>query len=429
MKYRYLDLRRPRLGATFGCATGSAKPRAIISIAAASSRSRRRSSRTPRRKARAISSCPRASARELLRAARRRRSNTSNCSGRRPGEIFPDRPLFPRRRSARRSPAGVHPDRHRGVVRHSGGHLATGRRPARRHVQGRRAASTFHAVPAHDVSARRWTATASDKPDTRFGMEITDLGDVFAQPVQDLPRHARWRRRGQSDQCQRLRRHHHRPDEAPQRDGHRGRASGQRPRLHQGRERRMEIAARGSSSATTRRRRCRSKLESPKATSSSLRPDKWEIACEVLGRVRLRIAEMQELTTARPAFNFLWVVEFPLLAYGARNNNWIAVHHPFTRPKAERSALLEAGESSARSAPRPTTSCSTAYELGGGSIRIHERDLQQDVRVLGVSPEEQQNQVRPPSRRVPLRRAAARRHRARPRSPRHAHRRRKASAT
>src|SRR5260370_10758047 len=70
--------------------------------------------------------------------------------------------------------------------------------------------------------------------------------------------------------------------------------------------------------------------------------DKWEIACEVLGRIRLRVAEIQKLIPESEVWDFLWVTDFPLMQWSAEENKWNAVHHPFTRPKAEDLPLLEA---------------------------------------------------------------------------------------
>src|SRR6202011_258620 len=76
--------------------------------------------------------------------------------------------------------------------------------------------------------------------------------------------------------------------------------------------------------------------------------DKWEIACEVLGRLRLRVAEIQDLNRTSVKgqsgsdLDFLWVTDFPLMQWSAEENKWNAVHHPFTRPKAEDMPLLEA---------------------------------------------------------------------------------------
>lgn len=118
--------------------------------------------------------------------------------------------------------------------------------------------------------------------------------------------------------------------------------------------------------------------------------DKWEPACTVLGRVRLRCAELLELTKGSDALNFLWVVDFPLLAFAPEENKWVAVHHPFTRPKAEDMPLLDAGEN-AKVRAIAYDVVLNGVELGGGSIRIHEKELQARMfDVLGVGPEEQQ---------------------------------------
>jgi aspartyl-tRNA synthetase len=120
----------------------------------------------------------------------------------------------------------------------------------------------------------------------------------------------------------------------------------------------------------------------------------WDEACNILGRVRLEIAEMQETTKGSTALNFLWVVDFPLLAYSPEDQSWVAVHHPFTRPKAEDVPLLDAGEYGKVRAEAYDVVLN-GYELGGGSIRIHESDLQSKMfSVLGVTPEEQQIKFR-----------------------------------
>ncbi len=118
---------------------------------------------------------------------------------------------------------------------------------------------------------------------------------------------------------------------------------------------------------------------------------KLEPVCEVLGRVRLRCAELLGLMAAKKnELSFLWVVDFPLLAFSAEDNHWVAVHHPFTRPRAEDVPLLEAGDFGKVRAVAYDVVLN-GVELGGGSIRIHERDLQAKMfEVLGVSPEDQQ---------------------------------------
>ena len=118
--------------------------------------------------------------------------------------------------------------------------------------------------------------------------------------------------------------------------------------------------------------------------------DKWQPASEVLGRVRLRAAELLKLTEDSSALNFLWVVDFPLLQFSPEDNHWAAVHHPFTRPRTEDLHLMESGDYGKIRAVAYDVVLN-GVELGGGSIRIHERDLQSKLfGVLGVGPEEQQ---------------------------------------
>jgi aspartyl-tRNA synthetase len=118
--------------------------------------------------------------------------------------------------------------------------------------------------------------------------------------------------------------------------------------------------------------------------------DQWMNVCETLGRVRLRCADLLGLTEGSTALNFLWVVDFPLLAFAAEENKWVAVHHPFTRPKAEDLPLLESGDLGKVRAVAYDVVLN-GVELGGGSIRIHEKDLQARMfEALGIGPEEQQ---------------------------------------
>jgi aspartyl-tRNA synthetase len=110
----------------------------------------------------------------------------------------------------------------------------------------------------------------------------------------------------------------------------------------------------------------------------------------VLGRIRLRVAEIQNLTASSTDLDFLWVTDFPLMQWSAEENKWNAVHHPFTRPKAEDLPLLDQkrfGETRANAYDVVLN----GVEIGGGSIRIHEPELQAKMfEALGVSAEDQQ---------------------------------------
>src|SRR6266568_1858304 len=125
--------------------------------------------------------------------------------------------------------------------------------------------------------------------------------------------------------------------------------------------------------------------------------DKWDIACEVLGRIRLRVAEIHDLLRTSvnrqsgTEWDFLWVTDFPLLLWSAEENKWNAVHHPFTRPKAADIPLFDAkkfGEIRAEAYDVVLN----GVEIGGGSMRIHEPELQEKMfEALGIRSEDRQS--------------------------------------
>ena len=119
--------------------------------------------------------------------------------------------------------------------------------------------------------------------------------------------------------------------------------------------------------------------------------DKWEIACEVLGRIRLRVAEIRKLIPEKELWDFLWVMDFPLMQWSVEENKWNAVHHPFTRPKAEDLPLLEQKKFAEMRAEAYDVVLN-GVEIGGGSMRIHEPQLQTNMfEVLGVRAADQQS--------------------------------------
>ncbi|PYK46443.1 MAG: aspartate--tRNA ligase, partial [Verrucomicrobia bacterium] len=135
----------------------------------------------------------------------------------------------------------------------------------------------------------------------------------------------------------------------------------------------------------------RTKLQIEEGDCIFFAAGEWEIACEVLGRIRLRIAEIQDLTSVKcPSgsdLDFLWVTDFPLMQWSAEENKWNAVHHPFTRPKAEDFGLLEQKEFGEIRADAYDVVLN-GVEIGGGSIRIHEPELQAKMfEALGVNAE------------------------------------------
>ena len=118
--------------------------------------------------------------------------------------------------------------------------------------------------------------------------------------------------------------------------------------------------------------------------------DTLQTVCDVLGRLRLEYAEMQKVLEGNTDLNFLWVTDFPLLAFDADDQKWNAVHHPFTRPHPEDEDKLRNGEyEGVRGLAYDVVL--NGYELGGGSMRIHEPELQQAMfTALGVTGDEQE---------------------------------------
>ncbi len=118
--------------------------------------------------------------------------------------------------------------------------------------------------------------------------------------------------------------------------------------------------------------------------------DKWINVCNVLGRIRLEVASVQELLKDDPRLDFLWVTEFPLLDHDSEEDKWNAVHHPFTRPVADDLALLENEATFDQIRAVAYDVVLNGCEIGGGSLRIHEPDLQSKMfGILGVDDEHQ----------------------------------------
>ncbi len=113
--------------------------------------------------------------------------------------------------------------------------------------------------------------------------------------------------------------------------------------------------------------------------------DRWQIALEALGAVRLKLAELLELP--REGWAFLWVVDFPLLEWDDEAEAWTYMHHPFTMPHPDDLDLLERDPGRVRALAYDLVL--NGVEIGGGSIRIHRMDLQKRMfEVLGIGEEE-----------------------------------------
>ena len=109
--------------------------------------------------------------------------------------------------------------------------------------------------------------------------------------------------------------------------------------------------------------------------------DKWEQACTVLGKIRLEISKILvkrgSLSISDTDYQFLWVVDFPLLTYDPEQAKFVATHHPFTAPVKEDIPLLKTDPYKVRGQHYDLVL--NGIELGGGSIRIHNPELQRFI--------------------------------------------------
>lgn len=116
--------------------------------------------------------------------------------------------------------------------------------------------------------------------------------------------------------------------------------------------------------------------------------DNWHTCFTVLGALRLEIARQQGiLNSLKDKFEFLWVVDFPLLEFDQQSQRYVAMHHPFTSPKLEDLDLMESHPEKIKA--RAYDIVCNGAEIGGGSIRIHDTEIQKRMfKLLGLSPEE-----------------------------------------
>ncbi len=231
----------------------------------------------------------------------------------------------------------------------------------------------------------------SDKPDTRFGMELTDLGDTFAQSSFKVFR-------GALDSGGVVK--------AINAKGFAGITTGQIEELTRTAQ---SYGAKGLAFIKVEGGEWKSPIvkffsDAEKAALTEklaieegdlilFGADKWAVVCEVLGRIRLRVAEILKLTAGLDVWNLLWVLDFPLLAHNPEEGKWDAVHHPFTRPLPADEALLGSPDTYGQARADAYDVVLNGVEVGGGSIRIHEADLQARLfSVLGINAEQQAEQ-------------------------------------
>jgi aspartyl-tRNA synthetase len=116
--------------------------------------------------------------------------------------------------------------------------------------------------------------------------------------------------------------------------------------------------------------------------------DKTKIVNDALGALRTKLGHEKGFVNGK-AWEPLWVVDFPMFEYDEENKRWTACHHPFTSPKDEHLALLttDPGKCLAKAYDLALN----GWEIGGGSVRIHQAEVQETVfSALNIGPEEQQ---------------------------------------
>ena len=116
--------------------------------------------------------------------------------------------------------------------------------------------------------------------------------------------------------------------------------------------------------------------------------DKDKVVFDSLGALRLELAKRLNLTKPDD-YNFLWITEFPMFEWDEEENRWTAEHHPFTSPMDEDLPLLDTDPGKCRA--KAYDMVLNGVELGGGSIRIHRRDIQNKIfNLLGFTDEQAQ---------------------------------------
>ena len=131
-----------------------------------------------------------------------------------------------------------------------------------------------------------------------------------------------------------------------------------------------------------------SKMNGEKGDLLLIAADQNKIVWNVLGALRLKLGEELGLIDHNK-FNFLWVVEFPLLEWSDEEERFVAMHHPFTMPMDEDWHLIDSDPGAVRA--KAYDIVLNGVELGGGSVRIHQNDIQEKMfEVIGLKPEEAQ---------------------------------------
>ncbi len=217
----------------------------------------------------------------------------------------------------------------------------------------------------------------SDKPDTRFGLELKEVGHLFRESEFQVFREAE-RVKALAVPEALSRKEIADLEELAKRHGAKGLAFA-----------RVEEGGFAGGAARFLEPVRQSLLEATEATPGDTLlfvAGPAKVAATALGQVRLKLAEVLDLP--REGFRFLWVVDFPLLEWDEERGQYTYMHHPFTSPHPEDLPLLDTDPGKVRALAYDLVLNGT--EVGGGSIRIHDPALQARMfQVLGIGEEEQ----------------------------------------
>ena len=118
--------------------------------------------------------------------------------------------------------------------------------------------------------------------------------------------------------------------------------------------------------------------------------DKTKLVWDILGALRLEMARQMDLLD-KNEYRFVWITEFPLLEWSEEENRFTAMHHPFTMPMEEDLHLIDSDPGAVRA--KAYDIVLNGNEIGGGSVRIHQNDIQEKMfEVLGFTREQAYNQ-------------------------------------
>ncbi len=215
----------------------------------------------------------------------------------------------------------------------------------------------------------------SDKPDTRFGMELTDVSDVvrgcgFGVFTGALEQGGSVRGINAKGQAGMPRKKIDALTEFAKGYGAKGLAY-------------LAVEADGSFKSSFAKFMTEGELKTLVAAMGGepgdlllFAADKNKVVYDVLGALRLELAKQMELLD-KGQYNFLWVTEFPLLEYSEEEGRYVAMHHPFTMPMEEDIALLDTDPGKVRAKAYDIVLNGT--EIGGGSVRIFQNDIQEKM--------------------------------------------------